>query len=224
MIDAELAAELEQAGIIAVLTISDPAHAAPTARALLDGGVTAIELTLRTPAALDAMHAVAREVPEMMIGAGTVLTAEQLENVKAAGARFAVAPGFNAKVVEAAHELGFPFAPGVMTPSDIEGAVALGNTVLKFYHATLAGGLSGLKAMSGPYSHLRLRYIPLGGIKHEDLEEWLAEPVVLAVGGSWIAKPAAIESGDWRGITERARLAAETVQRVRANSRRVREK
>ena len=218
MIDSELAAQLEQAGIIAVVTFTDPADAVPTARALVDGGVTAIELTLRTPAAMDAMHAVARDVPEMILGAGTVLTVEQLDAVKAAGARFAVAPGFNPKIVEAANRRGFPFAPGVMTPSDIEGAVALGNIILKFYHAAIAGGLPALKAMTGPYSHLGLRYIPLGGVSQENLAEWLAEPAILAAGGSWIAPPAAIESADWRGIADRARLAAEVVRRLRPDA------
>jgi len=208
MIDNVLAADLAEARIIAVITIENPQRAVPLAKALVAGGVHAMELTLRTAGAIDALKAIVDAVPEMIAGVGTVLTVDQLRQVKEAGARLAVAPGFNREVVQAAADMGFPFAPGVMTPSEIEGAVAMGNRILKFYHAGVAGGLAGLKAMAGPYNHLGLRYIPLGGVSQENVAQWLADPMILAAGGSWIAPPALIDAAAWDEITARARAAS----------------
>ncbi len=208
MIDNVLAADLAEARIIAVITIENPQRAVPLAKALVAGGVHAMELTLRTAGAIDALKAIVDAVPEMIAGVGTVLTVDQLRQVKEAGARLGVAPGFNREVVQAAADMGFPFAPGVMTPSEIEGAVAMGNRILKFYHAGVAGGLAGLKAMAGPYNHLGLRYIPLGGVSQENVAQWLADPMILAAGGSWIAPPALIDASAWDEITARARAAS----------------
>ena len=208
MIDNVLAADLAEARIIAVITIENPQRAVPLAKALVAGGVHAMELTLRTAGAIDALKAIVDAVPEMIAGVGTVLTVDQLRQVKEAGARLGVAPGFNREVVQAAADMGFPFAPGVMTPSEIEGAVAMGNRILKFYHAGVAGGLAGLKAMAGPYNHLGLRYIPLGGVSQENVAQWLADPMILAAGGSWIAPPALIDAAAWDEITARARAAS----------------
>ena len=215
MIDEMLAVRVGEAGVIAVITIDDASQALPLAQALFEGGVTAIELTLRTPAALAAMEAIASGAPELMIGAGTVLTPGQLGSVRDAGATFAVAPGFNAEVVRAAGELDFPFAPGVMTPSEIEGAYALRCSVLKFYHAGVAGGLSALKALCAPYAHLGLRFIPLGGVSEDNLGAWLADDLILAVGGSWIAPRSDIARGDWAAITGRAAAAVTVRHRER---------
>jgi 2-dehydro-3-deoxyphosphogluconate aldolase/(4S)-4-hydroxy-2-oxoglutarate aldolase len=215
MIDERLAEQIRTAGVIAVVTIDDASRAVPLARALVEGGVRAIELTLRTPAAMDALKAVAAEVPEMLIGAGTVLTTEQLSAVRDAGAAFAVAPGFNRDIVAAAQKAGFPFAPGVMTPSEIEGALAMGCRVLKFYHAGLAGGLSALKSLTGPYAHLGMKFIPLGGVSEANLGEWIADPIILAVGGSWIAPPSDISEGNFDAIRKRAAAAAEIARKER---------
>ena len=131
------------------------------------------------------------------------------QTTQTAGAAFAVAPGFNPDVVRAAADLGLPFAPGVMTPSEIEGAYALGCTrILKFFPASVAGGLAGLRTLAAPYKHLGLRFIPLGGLKRENTAEWLADPLVAACGGSWIAPAKLIAAGDWAAITDNARAAA----------------
>jgi 2-dehydro-3-deoxyphosphogluconate aldolase / (4S)-4-hydroxy-2-oxoglutarate aldolase len=207
MIDNELASRLNKSGVIAVITINDASQAVPLARALLAGGVGAIELTLRTPAAPEAIRRIVGEVPEMIVGAGTVLTADQALEMHRAGVAFGVAPGFNPDVVKAAADIGLPFAPGVMTPSEIEGAVALGNRVLKFYHAGLAGGVRALHAICTPYAHLGLQFIPLGGVSQENLSAWVAAANVLAVGGSWIAPSGDIDARAWETITARAAAA-----------------
>jgi 2-dehydro-3-deoxyphosphogluconate aldolase/(4S)-4-hydroxy-2-oxoglutarate aldolase len=200
-------------GVVAVLTVDDPADAVPLGRALVAGGVTGIELTLRTPRALEALKLIRTELPDILIGAGTVLNRGQLEAVKAAGALFAVAPGCNPSTLKAAKELGLPFAPGISTPSDIEIAVEHGCRLLKYFPAGSSGGLPHLQGMAAPYAHLKLRYIPLGGITLESSAEYLKSPLVAAVGGSWIAKPDVIAKKDWAEIT---RAAAAAVQAVKA--------
>ena len=205
-----------RAGNLAVVVIDDAANAVPLARALLAGGVTAMELTFRPPAAAEALRRVAAEVPEMLVSAGTILTIEQLRTAQDNGAAFAVAPGFNPRIVQAAAELQMPFAPGVMTPSEIENAYALGcNRLMKFFPASVAGGLSGLKTLAAPYRHLGLRFMPLGGLKPENTAEWLAEPLVAACGGSWIAPAKLITAKDWSAIAQNARLATRLLNEVR---------
>ncbi len=195
---------LSAAGVVPVVVINDAAKAVPLAKALLAGGVKVIELTLRTAAGLDAIKAIAAEVPDMLIGAGTVLSPEQVREVKAAGAHFAVAPGTNRTVLAAAQEVDLPFAPGVMTPSDIETALGMGCTTLKFFPAESAGGVPHLKAMAAPYGHLGVKFMPTGGIKAAQLGDYLAVPTVAAVGGSWLATAAQIDAGDWAAITNQA--------------------
>lgn len=170
-------------------------------RALLEGGLSTMELTLRTPAALDCIRTIRKEVPELMVGAGTVLSPEQVRQVVEAGAYFAVAPGFNRRVVEAAHAMGLPFYPGVMTPSDVESALELGCTLQKFFPASAAGGLEMIKALAGPYAHTGLKLIPLGGITAGNMKQYLDHPLVAAVGGSWLVDKKHIAAGDWAGIT-----------------------
>ena len=211
----DLQTRLHHAGIIAVVTVESVDAALPLARALLEGGVTAIELTLRTEAALTILEKLCAEVPELLIGAGTVLTPPQVAQVKAAGAAFAVAPGMNRRVVEAAHAAQLPFAPGICTPSDIEAALELDCRCLKFFPSEPLGGLCYLKTLAAPYAHLGLRFIPLGGLSAENAASYLAEPTVLALGGSWIAPADAIRDGDWSGITRRAREAMQIVQTTR---------
>lgn len=206
---APLVERIAECGNIAVAVVEDPEAAVPLARALLAGGVGTIELTFRTPRALEALKRIVAEVPEMLVGAGTVLTREQLRDAADAGAAFAVAPGFNPDIVRAAADIGIPFAPGVMTPSEIEGAYALGCTrLLKFFPASVAGGLAGLRTLAAPYRHLGLRFLPLGGLKRENTAEWLAEPLVAACGGSWIAPASLIAAKDWECIRRNAADAA----------------
>jgi 2-dehydro-3-deoxyphosphogluconate aldolase/(4S)-4-hydroxy-2-oxoglutarate aldolase len=209
---AKLRNRIRESGVIAVLVIERPEHAVRLARALLAGGVTAMELTLRTPAALACLRAVASEVPEMLAGAGTIIEPGQVLQVKAAGGQFGVAPGTNPEVILEAARAGLPFAPGVMTPTDIDTAVRLGCRDLKFFPAVPSGGLAMLSALKAPYAHLGVRYIPLGGITAETMPVWLADPDVPAVGGSWLAKRELIEQEQWDRITEMSRAAAAIVR------------
>ncbi len=216
--DALIQDRIEKAGVIAVVSLESSEAAVPLARALLAGGVSAIELTLRSPAALAALELLCKEVPELLIGAGTVLTTDQVRQVRQAGAAFAVAPGLNRRVVEAAQQSGLPFAPGICTPSDIEAALELGCRCLKFFPSEPLGGLKYLRSVATPYAHLGLRFVPLGGLSADNAAEYLREPSVIALGGSWIAPSTAIRNQDWDGITRTARQAGEIVAAVRAGS------
>jgi len=206
---------IEQCGLVAVLIVDDAAQAVPLARALLAGGVNAMELTLRTDAALDALKSVKRDVPDMLAGVGTVLTCDQLDSIKTLGADFAVAPGMNPAVVSHANDIGIPFAPGVCTPSDIERAVELGCRLLKFFPAEPSGGLNYLKNIAAPYAHLGLKYIPLGGLNMKNLGEYMSSSLVAAVGGTWIAPRDAIQAGDWNAIAQNAKQAVERIREIR---------
>lgn len=206
---------IHQTGVIAVLVIDQPQHAVRTAKALLAGGVEAMELTLRTPAALECLKAVTSEVPEMIAGVGTIIFPEQVEPVVRAGAHFGVAPGTNAEVIRQATQCGLPFAPGVVTPTDVDIAVRHGCRELKFFPAEPSGGLPMLASIKAPYAHLGVRYIPLGGIGAGNLTAWLRDPDVLAVGGSWLAKKELIDAEAWDRITQLAAEAQAIVRTVR---------
>lgn len=195
---------MEKSGVVAGFSIEKVEHAVPLAKALLAGGINVIELTFRTPAALDALKAISSEVPEVLAGVGTILTPEQVQQVKEAGADFAVSPGMNPRVIKAAVELGVPFAPGISTPSDLEAAIELGCRFVKFFPAEAAGGVPYLRSMSAPYKHLGIQYFPLGGLNAENMVDYLKEPNVPTIGGSWIVKQDLVNAGDWDGITARA--------------------
>lgn len=211
----EVISKIDQLGVIAVLVIDEEKHAIPVAEALIQGGVQAIELTLRTPAALAAAAAIKKHIPTMMLGFGTVLTTSQVEAVADAGADFAVAPGCNPKVIEAAINKGVSFAPGVMTPSDIEIAVELGCRVLKYFPAETAGGMAQLKSISAPYQYLDLRFIPLGGINYQNANAYLDSPLVTAIGGSWIAQRALIQQEKWSEIENNARDIVQKIKEIK---------
>lgn len=204
----ELTESLRKSPIVAVLVFDDPSDAVPTAQALVRGGVTHIELALRTKGSMDALKAVMAEVPELVVGVGTVLSPEQVREIKELGVAFAVSPGFNPAVVEAARDYNLPFAPGIATPSDIEAAYSLGCTLLKLFPAEPLGGIKYLQSVNAAYRHLGLSYIPLGGVSRENMNDWLAVPEVLAVGGSWIAPKNLIASKNWNEIEDRARDAS----------------
>lgn len=214
--ESTLARRIETFGVIAVLVVDRAEDAAPLARALLAGGVGVMELTLRTPAALDALRSIRSEVPEMIAGVGTILTPAQVGEAVEAGAAFGVAPGCNRRVVDAAREAGLAFAPGVTTPSDIESAVEAGCRLLKFFPCEVSGGLPYLRNIAAPYAHLGLKYIPLGGLNEKNMATYLADPLVAALGGSWLAPREMISAGDWPGITARCRAASDIIQSTRS--------
>lgn len=211
LFDSALADKMSAAGVVAVLIIDDANDAVPLARALWAGGIEVMELTLRTPAALDALRAIRREVPEMTAGIGTILTIDQLQAARQAGAAFGVSPGCNPRLLAAAREAGFSFGPGVATPSDIESALEHGCRLLKFFPAEQLGGLPYLRAMAAPYAHLGLRYIPLGGLTAANAAAYLQDPLIAAIGGSWIAPREAIKACDWPAIESNARAARQLV-------------
>ena len=201
--------ELRRLGVVPVIVLEDAAKAIPLARALTDGGLPCAEITFRTPAAADALRRIAAELPEITLGAGTVLTTEQAAEAKAAGAQFVVAPGFNPRVVEycLAHDL--PVVPGVCTPTEIEAALAADLRVVKFFPAEPMGGIAFLEAIAAPYSGVE--YVPTGGITLHHVPRYLKCAKVLACGGSWMAPKAWIQAGAYDRIRDAARLAARAV-------------
>jgi len=207
--------ELQVTGVLAVLVIDNAADAVPLAEALLAGGVTAMELTLRTEAAMESLVAIKKSVPGMQVGIGTILTPAQVAAVAEAGASFGVSPGINPRVVEAAQAAGLPFAPGIATPSDIEAAIELGCRRLKFFPAEPSGGLPYLRSVAAPYNHLGIQYVPLGGVSLQNMTTYLSDPLIAAVGGSWLAPRGKINSHDWAGIEQNAREAVDAVRLAR---------
>lgn len=212
----ELTKKIDDSGVVAVLIIDEVKHAVPMARALLEGGVDAIELTLRTPAAMDSAKAIKKEVPEMTLGFGTVLTIDQVKAVVNVGADFAVSPGCNPKIIAEARRQGLSFAPGIMTPTDIEIAVEQGCRILKFFPAETSGGMKHLESMSAPYIHLGLKFIPLGGCSLENAGSYLQSPLITAIGGTWLAKRPLIQSEDWSTITNNAREIRNLITKIRS--------
>lgn len=202
-------------GVIPVLSVEDVERAEPLADALSAGGLPVAEITFRTAAAAAVIDRLSRRRPHVLVGAGTVLTVESLLAARDAGARFALAPGFTPEVVAKARQIGMPFIPGAMTPSEIQNALAAGARVLKFFPAQPAGGPGMLRALSAPFAFHGVRFVPTGGVNQENLEGWLAVDSVVAVGGTWIATPQQIAAGDWEGIGRRAAAARAAVARLR---------
>ncbi|NNE00604.1 MAG: bifunctional 4-hydroxy-2-oxoglutarate aldolase/2-dehydro-3-deoxy-phosphogluconate aldolase [Pirellulaceae bacterium] len=207
--------QIQSCGVIAVLVIDDADHAVPLAKALLDGGINVMELTLRTEAAVESLQNIRRGVPEMIAGVGTILQPEQVSQVADAGAAFGVAPGLNPLVVRRAHEVVLPFAPGVVTPTDIETAIAMNCRDMKFFPAQASGGVDYFNSVSAPYDHLGLHYIPLGGVNQSNMIGYLSNDSVPAVGGSWIATRLLIAAQDWTTITDNARATREAIDAFR---------
>lgn len=197
---------LAHIGIVPVVVIDDASKAVPVARALIDGGLSIVEITLRTPAAYEAIASIAREVPEARVGAGTVLGGDQAHAAVSAGASFIVSPGLSDSVVDAAVARDVPVVPGVATPSEVQQAWNHGLRVLKFFPASLAGGLPMLKAMAAVFRDVE--FIPTGGISAGNLRDYLELPSVIACGGSWLTPSSAVRDGAWDEIR---RLAAEAV-------------
>ncbi len=211
----EIISRIDDAGIVAVLVIDELKHAVPVAKALLAGGVDAIELTLRTPVALQAADLIKKEVPEIALGFGTVLTVDQVKAVVDAGADFAVAPGCNPRVLAEAYKKGLSFAPGIMTPTDIEIAVENGCRVIKYFPAETSGGMEHLENMVAPYQYLGLKFIPLGGCNMSNARGYLESPLITAIGGSWVAKRPLIQGEKWDEITANAKAIRDLIIDVR---------
>lgn len=210
----EIATRLRKLRVVPVIVIDDPAHAVPLADALTAGGLPCAEVTLRTGLAAEALRRIAQARPDVLIGAGTVLTAEQAERARDAGARFAVAPGLNPRVVEHCERLGLPMYPGVATPSDVEAALALGLRTVKFFPAEVMGGARFLKAIAAPYGEMQ--FIPTGGIDRDTLGDYLGMASVVACGGSWMARQDWIASGSFERIREETSRATQLLRRLEA--------
>ena len=196
---------MQDAPVIPVIVLHDVAHAVPLARALVAGGIRMLEVTLRTPQALACMEAIARDVPDAVVGAGTVRSAADAQAAARAGARFAVSPGYTSAVGQACRDAALALLPGVATGSEIMQAQEDGFTELKFFPAMQAGGPAMLKAWSGPF--FDVRFCPTGGVTVHNAPELLALPNVVCVGGSWLVPPDALAQGDWERITTLARAA-----------------
>jgi len=205
---------LAQYGVIPVIAIDDVQSAVPMADALIEGGLPVAEITFRTAAAQAVINTLQKERPRLILGAGTVLSVENLKLAKQCGAQFGVAPGLNPGIVKEAQKLDLPFIPGVTTPSDIERALGLGVNVLKFFPAEASGGVTMIKALSGPYAHKGVQFMPTGGVTMKNLEMYLSQPTVMMVGGTWIAKKETIAGGKWGEIRENCRQVCNLVAQI----------
>lgn len=211
----EIFRRIAKIGIVPVIAIESVDAAIPLADALIEGGLPVVEITFRTAAAADVIAKMAKERPQLIVGAGTVLTQANVIAAKKSGAAFAVAPGLNPLTVEVAQAAELPFIPGVATPSDIEAGLSLGCKLLKFFPAESNGGVGMVDALSAPYKHTGLRFMPTGGVNPANLEAYLKIETVAAVGGTWIAKKEDLANGNWADVRSRCKAAVEVVAKVR---------
>jgi 2-dehydro-3-deoxyphosphogluconate aldolase / (4S)-4-hydroxy-2-oxoglutarate aldolase len=194
--------------VVPVVEIDDAATAVPLARTLAEAGLPVVEVTFRTPAAHDAVAAIAAELPDFLLGAGTLVLPDMVTSAAEAGARFGVSPGFSSACLAAAAKAALPFVPGAVTPSEVGACLEAGTRHIKFFPAGAYGGIATLAALDGPFGWTGARFMPTGGVRPENAAEYLALPNVFAVGGTWIAPRADIAAGRWDAIGERARAAA----------------
>jgi len=211
----ELTARIERSGVMAVLVVENPEDGPEVARALLRGGINVMELALRTEKSLEALERIRKEVPEMLAGVGTILRPDQVDSAIDAGAKFGVSPGLSEAVLERALDRKFPFAPGLLSPSELEKAISYGCRNVKLFPSEPMGGVKYIKAIYAPYAHLGIRFIPLGGLKLANLGDYLAEPSILAAGGSWLAPKNLIAQHDWETIERNATDAHQKVLEFR---------
>ncbi len=211
----EVLKKIQEIGIVPVVVLNDAKDAAPLADALCKGGLPCAEVTFRTDAAEESIRIMSREYPEMLVGAGTVLTTEQVDRAVGAGAKFIVSPGLNPKVVKYCIEKGVPVTPGTCTPSEVELAMELGLQIVKFFPAEPAGGLNMIKAMAAPY--VGMKFMPTGGINQNNVREYLACDKILACGGSWMVKGSLVDAGEFDKIQELTREAVEIVKESRGS-------
>ena len=211
----QILAKLSSYGVVPVIAIESIESALPLADALIEGGLPVAEITFRTEAAADVISLLAKERPKLILGAGTVLTSENMQKAKDSGARFAVAPGLNLDVVKKAQEIDTPFVPGINNPTDIETALSLGCKTLKFFPAEASGGIKYLNAIAAPYKHTGAKFIPTGGINADNLSNYLRLPIILACGGTWIAKKEDMAVGNWDDIVLRCKEVKEIVRKLK---------
>ena len=205
--------QIGEMGIIPVVVLNKVSDAEPLAAALVAGGLPCAEVTFRTDAAEESIRAIAKKFPDMFVGAGTVLSTEQVDRAIGAGAKFIVSPGLNPKVVEYCIKEGYPVCPGIMTPTELEVALGFGLDVVKFFPAENAGGLKMIKAMSAPYT--MMKFMPTGGINATNVRDYLACDKILACGGSWMVKGDLVAAGDFAKIEKLTREAADIVKEIR---------
>lgn len=205
--------QLQKLGIVPVVVLDDVKDAEPLAKALVEGGLPCAEVTFRTDAAEESIRIMSEKYPEMLVGAGTVLTTEQVDRAVAAGAKFIVSPGLNPRIVKYCVEKNIPICPGCTNPSDIEQALENGLKVVKFFPAEPAGGLPMIKAMAAPY--VGVKFMPTGGIKPSNVRSYLEYDRIIACGGSWMVPGDLVNSGDFAKITELTKEAVEIVKEVR---------
>ena len=211
----ELLQTMKKYGVVPVIAIESVDAALPLADALVEGGLPVAEITFRTKAGGEVIARIGKERPNVILGAGTVLSLENLRAAKASGASFGVAQGTNPDIVAEAARLGLPFIPGVVTPSEVEKALALGAKIQKFFPAEASGGLAMIKALAAPYGHTGVKFMPTGGVSLANLEEYLKAEAVLCVGGTWIATKELIAAKKWDEIRDNCRQAMEVVRKVR---------
>lgn len=216
MIDIETSLlEATAFGVIPVVEVDGVAEADALAESLLEAGLGVVEVTFRTHAAVEVIARIVERYPDMIVGAGTVIDERDLHRAAEAGARFALAPGLSSRMLDLAAEAGLAYVPGAMTPSDLQAGIERGIRTFKFFPAMPAGGIPFLRAISTPFALHGLRFIPTGGVSIANLGEWLREPAVAAVGGTWIASRTMIRSGDWAGIRRNAGEALRMAREVR---------
>jgi 2-dehydro-3-deoxyphosphogluconate aldolase / (4S)-4-hydroxy-2-oxoglutarate aldolase len=211
-------ADVEALGVVPVVEVEDAAHAVPLARTLSEAGLPVLEVTFRTPAAGDAVAAIAAELPDFLLGAGTLLSPNTVAAAAAAGARFGVSPGVSPRCLAAAGEREFPFIPGALTPSEVITCLDFGADRIKFFPAGAYGGATTLSALAGPFAATGVRFMPTGGVDASNVAGYLRLPYVFAVGGTWIAPRSDIGQGRWKEIAERARSIATLLEASRQAS------
>ena len=209
----EVLMKIGQMGIVPVVVLTDVKNAVPLAQSLINGGLPCAEVTFRTEAAQQSIAEISKNFPQMFVGAGTVLTTEQVDRAVDAGAKFIVSPGFNPKVVEYCIKKGYPVTPGIMTPTELEMALEFGLDVVKFFPAENAGGLKMIKAMAAPYT--KMKFMPTGGINPQNVREYLQCDKILACGGSWMVKGDLINSGNFAEIEKLTKEASQIVKEIR---------
>ncbi|MBQ7628000.1 MAG: bifunctional 4-hydroxy-2-oxoglutarate aldolase/2-dehydro-3-deoxy-phosphogluconate aldolase [Clostridiales bacterium] len=203
-----------EAGIVPVVVLNKVEDAVPLAGALLKGGITFMEITFRTECAADCIEVISREVPDMTVGAGTVINVEQAKTAVSGGAKFIVSPGFDEETVRWALDNDIPVIPGTVTPTEIMKAVGMGLRVLKFFPADVYGGIKAIKALSAPFG--QVRFLPTGGVSPDNLKDFISNKAVAAVGGSWVCKKDDIANRDWDKITALSAEAVKTIKEMRA--------